>query len=101
VLGDDSYIAAAGVQNDTDETLQVLINGHENHEADPGTTLTLVIGGHRGDCLEWRVVARTTDGIEVARTGPPVCDRDLFTVTQAELDRARSAAGTPAPTAAP
>lgn len=87
-IGDPPKPAMA-VHNQTDETLAIVVNGATFQEVPPHATGLLGLNGSAGECTEWRAIVETSDGVEVARTGPPVCDGDQWTITQAELDRAR------------
>ncbi len=101
-LGEDLSGQSMGVKNDTNETLSVVVDDSVWSDAPPGRVTTVVLNdGPEGSCTEWRVAARTADGVEVAHLGPPLCPDDILTVTQAELDRARQEAGKPAPTPTP
>lgn len=46
----------------------------------------LSLNGGPGDCTEWQVKALTAEGIIVATTGPPVCDKDEWVITQGDVD---------------
>ena len=101
-FGEDLSNRVMGVRNNTNETLGVVVDDNVWPDAPPGRVRTVVLNdGPEGSCTEWRVAARTADGVEVAHLGPPVCDGDQLVVTQAELDQARLEAGKPAPTPTP
>lgn len=85
------------ITNSTDETLRIGVGDSVRYEEMPGETLTFSLNGDAGDCTDVEVRARTADEVEAAHTGPPVCDQDQWTITQADLDRARQLAGRPAP----
>lgn len=71
------------------------------YTAAPGATRQFALSGGEGDCTQWVLSATTADGVVAARTGPPVCSGDQWTITQSQLDEARAAAGKPAPSPSP
>lgn len=89
--------AGMSIANDTDEVLSVATGEVVHFEEHPGETRGPWLPVMTGECMDWRVIAQTSDGVEVARKGPPVCDGDQWTITQDEVDHAREAAGEPAP----
>jgi len=54
-----------------------------------GETLHKATSGGEGDCIDWVLQARNTEGLVVATFGPPVCDADRWTITQDEVDTAQ------------
>ena len=84
--------AGMSITNDTDEVLSVVTGEVVHFEENPGETRGLWLPVMTGECMDWRVIAQTKDGVEVAHKGPPVCDGDQWTITQDDVDRAREAA---------
>jgi hypothetical protein len=94
--------ADMAITNDTDEPLAISVESiSPRYTIDPGETLGFSLGGHEGDCTPWTLHATTADGVEASSVGEPVCDEDHWTISQSDLDDARSAAGTPAPSPTP
>jgi hypothetical protein len=90
------------ITNDTDEPLAINIeSGSPRYTIEPGESLGFALGGPAGACTEWTLHATTADGVEASSVGEPVCDEDHWTISQSELDDARTAAGAPAPSPAP
>jgi hypothetical protein len=87
------------VHNDSDTTLAVGF-GDEPRGAQirPGDISERSIDPDDTGCDgDARVSVWTTDGTVVATFGPPLCDQDEWTVTQAEVDAALAQATTAAP----
>jgi hypothetical protein len=101
-LGDPTRQADMSITNDTAEPLAISIEtGPPRYTTQPGWTVGFSLSGREGDCTQWVLSATTADGVVAARTGPPVCSGDHWTITQAELDKARQDAGVPTPSPAP
>ncbi|MGN8245895.1 hypothetical protein ACTHAM_003024 [Cellulomonas soli] len=91
-----------GITNDTNEQLAVSVRTSPPiYTIFPGESLSFSLNGLPGDCTEWELRATTADGVVAAQVGPPVCDGDSWTITQAELDQAREDAGIEAPDPTP
>ncbi|MGN8245894.1 hypothetical protein ACTHAM_003023 [Cellulomonas soli] len=90
------------ITNDTGETLAISVETNPPvYTIDSGESLGFGLSGGAGECIEWTLHATTSDGVVAARVGPPVCDGDSWTISQAELDQAREDAGIEAPDPTP
>jgi hypothetical protein len=94
--------AGMSITNDTSEPLAISIGtSPPRYTEHPGDTLGFALSGREGDCTQWVLRATTSDGVVAAQTGPPVCSGDHWTITRAELDKAREDAGVQALTPTP
>ena len=94
--------AGMSITNSTNEPLAISEQAAPpRYTTQPGWTVGYSLSGREGDCTQVTLSATTADGVVAASTGPPVCSGDHWTITQAELDKARKDAGVPAPSASP